>query len=43
MASNMKGISSHQRSKVSLKDAVDTIRKVNVDYDFDALKAEREE
>ena len=29
--------------KVSLKDAVDTIRKLNVDYDFEALKAERDE
>lgn len=30
-----------QPPKVSLKDAVDTIRKLNVDYDFEALKAER--
>ncbi|MBE3480676.1 hypothetical protein IM295_05035 [Enterobacter cloacae complex sp. P14RS] len=32
-----------QPPKVSLKDAVDTIRKLNVDYDFEALKAERDE
>lgn len=32
-----------QPPKVSLKDAVDKIRKLNVDYDFEALKAEREE
>lgn len=32
-----------QPPKVSLKDAVDTIRKLNIDYDFEALKAEREE
>lgn len=32
-----------QPPKVSLKDAVDTIRKLNVDYDVEALKAEREE
>ncbi|MGK3188032.1 hypothetical protein ACCW92_10615 [Enterobacter soli] len=32
-----------QPPKCSLKDAVDTIRKLNVDYDFDALKSEREE
>lgn len=32
-----------QPPKVSLKDAVDTIRKLNVEYDLEALKAEREE
>ncbi|CAM6586008.1 hypothetical protein ENINMMO150B1_13685 [Enterobacter intestinihominis] len=32
-----------QPPKLSLKDAVDTIRRLNVDYDFEALKAEREE
>ncbi|HEP0933466.1 TPA: hypothetical protein QIX40_000794 [Enterobacter roggenkampii] len=32
-----------QPPKVSLKDAVDTIRKLNVDYDFEALREERDE
>lgn len=32
-----------QPPKVSLKDAIDTMRKVTVDYDFEALKAERDE
>jgi hypothetical protein len=32
-----------QPPRASLKDEVDAIRKLNVDYDFEALKAEREE
>lgn len=32
-----------QPPKVSLKDAVDAARKLNIDYDFEALKEEREE
>lgn len=32
-----------QPPKVSIKDAIDTIRKLDIDYDFEGLKAERDE
>lgn len=32
-----------QPPKVSLKDGIDKLRKINIDYDFEILKEEREE